>query len=99
MDAIDDATLDWRVCLRDAAAFGALYDRYAPAVYALAAHVLGTGAAEEVVQDVFLRLWQRAAQFDPQRSPFGAWFMAIARHRVLDELRTRGQARRLAATG
>ena len=97
--ALTDEALAARVQVRDPLAFGALYDRYAPAVYALSAHALGTAAAEEVVQDVFLRLWQRAAQFDAQRSPFGAWFMAIARHRVLDELRTRGQARRLAATG
>jgi RNA polymerase sigma-70 factor (ECF subfamily) len=48
---------------------------------------------------VFLRLWQHAGQFDPARSAFGAWFMAIARHRVLDELRRRGQARRLAVAG
>jgi RNA polymerase sigma-70 factor, ECF subfamily len=88
-----------RVRMQDTDAFGVLYDRYAPAVYALAAHMLGTADAQEVVQDVFLRLWQRAAQFDPTRSAFGTWFMAIARHRILDELRRRGQARRLAATG
>jgi len=94
-----DEGLAARVGQRDTAAFGALYDRYAPPIYALAAHALGPAQAEEVVQDVFLRLWQRAGQFDPARSTFGAWFMAIARHRVLDELRRRGQARRFAATG
>jgi RNA polymerase sigma-70 factor, ECF subfamily len=94
-----DALLAARVRHGDAEAFGALYDRYAPAVYALAAHALGPAEAEEVVQEVFLRLWQRAGQFDPVRSAFGAWFMAIARHRMLDELRRRGQARRLSAAG
>jgi RNA polymerase sigma-70 factor, ECF subfamily len=94
-----DEALAERVRLRDTAAFGALYDRYAPAVYALAARALGAAEAEEIVQEVFLRLWQRAAQFDPTRSAFGAWFMAIARHRVFDELRRRGQAQRLAVGG
>jgi RNA polymerase sigma-70 factor, ECF subfamily len=96
---LGDEVLVALVQLQDRDAFGALYDRYAPAVYALAAHMLGTADAEEIVQDVFLRLWQRAAQFDPTRSAFGAWFMAIARHRVLDELRRRGQVRHLAAAG
>ena len=94
-----DEELVVRVRARDSVAFGGLYDRYVGAVYALAAHTLGRAEAEEIVQDVFLRLWRRAAQFDPARSSFGAWFMAIARHRVLDELRRQGQHRRLAAAG
>jgi len=94
-----DEELVVRVRARDPLAFGVLYDRHAGAVYVLAAHTLGRAEAEEIVQDVFLRLWQRATQFDPARSSFGAWFMAIARHRVLDELRRRGQSRRLEAAG
>ena len=96
LEAADEA-LAVRVCRRDPAALAHLYDRYARAVYALAAHTLGPGDAEEVVQDVFLTLWSKAEQFDPARSAFGAWFMAIARHRVLDELRRRGYQRRLRA--
>jgi RNA polymerase sigma-70 factor, ECF subfamily len=94
-----DESLVACVTLGDAPAFALLYDRYAPAVYALAAHALGAARAEEIVQEVFLRLWQRAGQFDPERSVFGAWFMAIARHRVLDELRRLSQERRTAAAG
>ena len=88
-----------RVARRDVAAFTQLYDRYAPAVYALAAHTLGRADAEEVVQAVFLRLWNKAGQFDAARGLFGAWFMTVARHCVLDELRRRGQQRRLLAIG
>jgi RNA polymerase sigma-70 factor (ECF subfamily) len=84
-----DESLVARVVERDAAALGQLYDRYAPGIYAMAAHLLGSTDAEEVVQEVFLRLWHKAAQFDPQRSAFGAWFMAVARHHILDELRWR----------
>jgi len=94
-----DEALVARVCERDTAAFGTLYDRYAPAVYALAARLLGRAEAEEVVQDAFLRLWQRAAQYDATRSAFGAWFMAIARHAALDRLRRLDQGRRMAVLG
>jgi RNA polymerase sigma-70 factor (ECF subfamily) len=84
-----DAALIGRLARGDLLAFGALYDRYARDVYATAAHSLGGGLAEEVVQDVFVRVWQRAPQFDSQRGSAGAWIMAIARHRIVDEVRRR----------
>lgn len=96
-DHVTDEALAARVVARDADALGTLYDRYAPAIYAMAAHALGAAEAEEVVQEAFLRLWQRASQFDSSRGRFGAWFMSIARHRVLDELRRRGEAARMRA--
>jgi RNA polymerase sigma-70 factor (ECF subfamily) len=92
-----DEALVARVALRDATAFGLLYDRYARPAYALAVHVLGRADAEEAVQDAFLRLWRNAAQFDPRRGAFGAWFMAIARHRVLASLADRSRQQRLSA--
>jgi RNA polymerase sigma-70 factor, ECF subfamily len=88
-----------RVAQGDVAAFAQLYDRYARPVYALAAQMLGAADAEEALQAVFLRLWQSAGKFDPARGSFGGWFMAVARHLVLDELRRRGQRQRLAAVG
>ena len=91
MVAVSDAALIGRVAAGDLAAFGALYDRYARDVYAFAAHALGRGPAEEVAQDVFVRVWQRAAQFDAARGSVAAWIMAITRHRVVDELRRSGR--------
>lgn len=90
--AASDATLVGRISHGDVAAFETLYRRYAREVFALAAHVLGRQDADEVVQDVFLKLWQRAGQFDPARGSFTAWFMAIARHRVFDQLKRRRSA-------
>jgi RNA polymerase sigma-70 factor (ECF subfamily) len=87
--ASSDASLAKRVADRDVAAFASLYDRYVREVYAMAAHLLGSADAEEVVQDVFLRLWERARQFEPRRGSFGGWFMSLARHRIVDELRRR----------
>jgi len=49
----------------DDSAMAQLYDRYSSIVYAVALRVLGdTGAAEDVLQDVFMQLWRRPAQFD-----------------------------------
>ena len=94
MDQADEL-LAGRLRDHDPAAFSALYDRYAPAVFALAVHRLGSPSAGEVVQDVFLRLWHRSEQFNPQRGSFATWLMAIARHRIADELARRSQAQRL----
>ena len=91
MVAVSDAALIGRVAAGDLAAFGVLYDRYARDVYPFAAHALGRGPAEEVAQDVFVRVWQRAAQFDAARGSVAAWIMAITRHRVVDELRRSGR--------
>lgn len=79
----------------DAGAWSSLFDRYAPAVYAFAAHMLGRDHAEDVMQEVFLRLWRSAGQFDPERGAFSAWFYAIVRHRIQDELRHRRREERL----
>jgi RNA polymerase sigma-70 factor (ECF subfamily) len=84
-----DEVLAGRVAAGDRAAFAELYDRYARRVYVLAAHVLGRARAEDVVQDAFLALWRNAHRYDSRRSAFATWFMAVARHRVLDELRRR----------
>jgi len=86
-----DKTLVSRVVQRDVTAFALLYDRYGQPVYSMAAHILGRADAEEIVQEVFLRLWNRADQFDASRGSFKAWFMTIARYRIIDELRTRHQ--------
>jgi RNA polymerase sigma-70 factor (ECF subfamily) len=84
-----DERLVARVARRDQAAFAGLYDRYVRQVYLLAAHVVGPGQAEEIVQDVFVALWRSAHRYDRARGAFSTWFMAVARHRVLDELRRR----------
>jgi len=74
----------------DEAAMGQLYDRYSSMVYSVALRVLGdTGAAEDVLQDVFMQLWRRPEAFDSSRGQMGAWLSVIARHRAIDALRKR----------
>lgn len=67
-----------------------LYDRYSSLVYAVALRVLGdTGAAEDVLQEVFLQLWRNPAAFDASRGHLGAWLGVITRNRAIDALRKR----------
>jgi len=71
-------------------AMAQLYDRYSPIVYSVALRVLGdTGAAEDVLQDVFIQLWKNPGLFDSSRGNLGAWLSVIARNRAIDALRKR----------
>ena len=92
---LSDEALVERVKQQDVVAFTLLYDRHAPAVYALAAHLLNPIDAEEVVQEVFLRLWRKADQFDCHAGRFKSWFMTIARNYIWDQLKTRQRDERL----
>jgi RNA polymerase sigma-70 factor (ECF subfamily) len=74
----------------DQSAAAELYDRYSPVVYAVALRVLGdTGAAEDVLQEVFLQLWRNPSAFDSARGSLGAWLAVISRNRAIDALRRR----------
>lgn len=68
-----------------------LHRRYAAVVYGLAARSLDAATAEEIVQDVFLLVWQKAAVFDPGRGQFRAWVLQMAHFRILNELRRRSR--------
>jgi len=68
----------------------ALYDRYSGIVYAVALRVLGdAGAAEDVLQEVFMQVWRNPGVFDSSRGNLGAWLAVIARNRAIDGLRKR----------
>lgn len=90
-DARDsDATLVARILNGDEAALGVLYDRYGALVFSVSQRILrDTGAAEEVLQDVFHQLWRVAATFDLARGSLSSWLMVMARNRSIDRLRRR----------
>jgi RNA polymerase sigma-70 factor (ECF subfamily) len=71
------------------AALAALHRRYVRLVFGVAARRLGAAAAEEVVQDIFLDVWRRAARFDGRRGGFRPWLFRLAHWRILNELRRR----------
>jgi RNA polymerase sigma-70 factor, ECF subfamily len=74
----------------DQGAMAALYDRYSSIVYAVALRVLqDTGAAEDVLQDIFMQLWRKPGAFDASRGNMAAWLAVITRNRAIDALRRR----------
>ena len=89
-DGASDLSLMAGVRARDEGAMAALYDRYSSLVYSVALRVLGdTGAAEDVLQEIFLQLWRKPSAFDSARGSMGAWLSVIARNRSIDALRKR----------
>jgi RNA polymerase sigma-70 factor (ECF subfamily) len=84
----DDGTLIARVARGDEQALLELYDRYASRVYALALRILREPMmAEEAVQDTFLKVWNHAREYQPQRGTLQIWLLTIARRTALDRLR------------
>jgi RNA polymerase sigma-70 factor, ECF subfamily len=84
----DDADLRARLAAGDPAALTEAYDVHAAAVYGVAYHTLhDAGAAEDVLQEVFLRLWERPGDYDPGRGRMRAWLCAMARYRSIDRIR------------
>jgi RNA polymerase sigma-70 factor (ECF subfamily) len=78
--------------LSDPAAFERAYDQHARGVYRAAYRVLGSASqAQDVVQDVFLKLWRDPAKYDARRGELGAYLRLMARSRALDAWRE-GQA-------
>ena len=85
-----DLTLVTAIRRGDQDAMAALYDRHSPIVYSVALRVLqDTGAAEDVLQDIFMQLWRNPGAFDASRGNMAAWLAVIARHRAIDALRRR----------
>lgn len=73
-------------------ALAALYDRHADGIHAVALRMTGDRqVAEEVVQETFLALWNRAELYDPGVASLGTWLRSIARHRAVDRLRAAGR--------
>lgn len=83
-----------RLAAQDRAALKALYPLVAPKLMGLLSRMLGDRAeAEDALQEVMVRLWQRAASYDPQKGTGLGWICAIARNHALDRLRARPAAR------
>jgi RNA polymerase sigma-70 factor (ECF subfamily) len=88
---LDDETLVRLIVQARAEALSELYDRYGRLVFSLALNSVGNPTtAEEITQDVFLRIWQRARQYRADRAKVSTWLTSITRHRAIDQLRRRG---------
>ncbi len=79
---------------KDEAAFSRLYDLSVPLLFGLACRMVGPGVdAEDVLQEVMLQVWNRAAAFDPDKGSARVWLVVLTRSRCLDKLRRRGTRR------
>ena len=85
---IELAQLLQRCAAQDTAAFRTLYDKTSPILFARLLRMLRRrSVAEEVLQDVYVRIWQRAAQFEAHRGRALAWMVTIARYCAIDLMR------------
>lgn len=88
----NDSALVREIAAGSQDALAAAYDRYADIVYAAAIRLTSDRhVAEEVVQETFLALWNRAELFDPRVGSLAAWLHTIARNRTVDRLRAAGR--------
>ncbi len=89
-DLILDEALLAALVAGEAEALGVLYDRHAPFVFAILLRILrDRDGAEELLQEVFLRVWQQATTFDEARGSVRCWMNGIAHNLALNELRRR----------
>jgi RNA polymerase sigma-70 factor (ECF subfamily) len=87
----DDGDLPARLKRREPAAMSELYDRYGRLAYSLIYRIVqDVGVAEDLVQETFLRVWNRAQGFDAERGALGPWLLAVARNRAIDYVRSAG---------
>lgn len=82
-----------RVAGGDVDAFIRVYNATSAKLFGIVVRILGRGdLAEEILQEVYLKIWQRAKDFDAARASPITWLATIARNRALDEGRRRGMS-------
>jgi RNA polymerase sigma-70 factor (ECF subfamily) len=93
-----DSELAERLKRRDPQAMADLYDRYSRVAYSVILRIVrDSGVAEDLTQETFLRVWNRASAFDSEKGALGPWLLAVARNRAIDYLRsTDGRLARVA---
>jgi RNA polymerase sigma-70 factor (ECF subfamily) len=86
----DDPELVRCIARGEARALEVIYERYSRGVYSLALRLLSdTAAAEEVVQETFLKLWRQPSAYQPGRGRLLPWLLGVAHHHAVDVLRRR----------
>jgi RNA polymerase sigma-70 factor (ECF subfamily) len=76
-------------------AFALLYDRHSRAAYCVAYRMMGNRqAAEDLIQEAFLKVWRAAGSYRPKRSTVRTWILSIVRNRSIDQMRATATRRR-----
>ncbi|MDR3575569.1 MAG: sigma-70 family RNA polymerase sigma factor [Anaerolineaceae bacterium] len=87
---LEDGLLMQAIVERQSAALSVLYDRYGRLIFSLAYNVVqDDGLAEEITQDVFVQIWNKASTYQQGQGKVMTWLGSIARHRAIDVLRWR----------
>lgn len=90
VSAMADISLLTRIARHDASALGELYDRHNRLLFSLILRILrDRGESEDILQEVFVRVWDRADSYSPALGTPSAWLVRIARNRAIDRLRAR----------
>jgi RNA polymerase sigma-70 factor (ECF subfamily) len=98
--SIEDVELLKAVARKDESALARIYDRYRVILFGLLLRILNNRQeAEDVLQEVFLQVWRRAADFDENRGRPFTWLVTLARSRAIDRLRSLAARERVALAG
>jgi RNA polymerase sigma factor (sigma-70 family) len=88
MRELNDAELYDQVQAKDKKALSSLYDRYEKLLYSFSYRIVKDGGlAEEVMQEVFIKLWKGKAQYSEEKGKFSSWLLTMTRHTAIDLLR------------
>jgi RNA polymerase sigma-70 factor (ECF subfamily) len=89
---LNDEELMERLAFNDLLAFRALYKRFGNIVYSTSLRIVRDGqVAEDVTQEIFLRIWRKPESYVPQRGRFLTWLTSVTRNRAVDEVRSRNR--------
>jgi RNA polymerase sigma-70 factor (ECF subfamily) len=92
-----DAELLRRIADGDRAAFAEFYDRHSTLMFSVASKILNdAGEAEDVLQEVFVQIWEKAGRFDPKLGRAASWAAILVRNRAIDRIRASQRRTRLA---
>lgn len=90
--ALDDQALMERLTYQDLTAFRTLYNRYSSLVYSASLRVLRDASlAEDMVQEIFLRIWRKPESYVATRGKFATWLTSVTRNRSVDAIRSRNR--------
>lgn len=89
LDGFPDEALLALIARGEEEALSTLYDRYAPAMIGLAYRMgFDKDSQSDCVQEIFLRIWNRATSFDPKRASGRSWILAVGHHYCVDRVRS-----------
>jgi RNA polymerase sigma-70 factor, ECF subfamily len=93
-----DTGLLRRIAAGDRAAFAEFYDRHSTLMFSVASKILNdAGEAEDVLQETFVQIWEKAKNFDPQLGKASSWVCILVRNKAIDRIRASQRRSRLAA--